>query len=141
MPTIFEKIVSREIPAHIIYEDDVVIAFLDIIQATKGHTLVTTKQPYETLFDVPEAVLSHMFAVVGRVSNAIKGAFSPLGLNLLSNNGEAAGQKVFHFHLHLIPRYGKDDVAFSMKNHTHETSQADYDRRSEKLIEVLRQLS
>lgn len=134
MPTIFEKIVTREIPAHIIYEDDVVIAFLDIIQATKGHTLVTTKCPYESVYDVPSAVLSHMFEVVGRIANALKLAFSPEGLNLLSNNGQAAGQKVFHFHVHLIPRYQNDDVSLTMKNHTHETSQEDYEQRANKIM-------
>jgi histidine triad (HIT) family protein len=137
MPTIFEKIMAREIPAHIVYEDDKVIAFLDIIQTTKGHVLVATKDPFKDIFDVPEDVLAHLFGVCGRLAKAIKAAFSPLGLNVLSNNGEAAGQKVFHFHLHLVPRYEGDDVSITLKNHVHETPQADYQKRADAIVLAL----
>ena len=67
METIFTKIVERKIPSHIVYEDDLVIAFLDITQSTKGHTLVVTKSPYENILEVPENVLKHLFGVVQKI--------------------------------------------------------------------------
>jgi histidine triad (HIT) family protein len=137
MPTIFSKIVTREIPAHIVYEDEVVIAFLDIMQATKGHTLVATKHPYENINAVPEDVAAHLFMIAKRIAKALNHAFDPDGLNVLSNNGAAAGQQVFHFHVHLIPRYFNDDATIKLKNHTHETLAEDYVDRKKSIIEAL----
>ncbi|HKL61480.1 MAG TPA: HIT family protein [Acholeplasma sp.] len=118
MPTIFEKIIKREIPANIIYEDDLVIAFLDITQATKGHTLVCPKVPYKDIFELPADVASHLFKVVVDLSKVIKKALNPAGLNTLNNNGLIASQSVFHFHMHIIPRYDNDDfVNVTMINH------------------------
>jgi histidine triad (HIT) family protein len=116
MPSVFTRIINREIPAHIVYEDDIVICFLDISQATPGHTLVVTKTPYETFFDLPEDVSSHVFKVAVDLAGAIRKAFSPEGMNMLSNAGEIAGQSVFHFHLHLIPRYQGDGVSMRFEN-------------------------
>ena len=130
MSSIFTKIIAKEIPAHFVYEDDLVVAFLDISQATKGHTLVVPKAYYKDIFSVPEDLAAHVFKVAVRVANAIKVAFEPEGINILSNNGETSGQTVFHFHLHLIPRYEKDDVKFSMKNNMSNLSLDDYKERA-----------
>ena len=87
MESVFTKIIKREIPAHIVYEDDFVIAFLDITQATKGHTLIVPKAQYETIFDMPEELSGKVLEVATKVAKAIQKAFQPAGLNILSNNG------------------------------------------------------
>ncbi|MFO1445462.1 HIT family protein [Bacillus sp. Bva_UNVM-123] len=106
---IFCKIVKGEIPAAKVFENEHVMAFLDISQVTKGHTLVIPKLHTDNIFDMDPLTARHLFEVVPQISNAIKADLSPAGMNLLSNAGEAAGQEVFHFHLHLIPRYGNGD--------------------------------
>lgn len=106
---IFCKIVSGDIPAAKVYEDEHVLAFLDISQVTKGHTLVIPKLHEENIFELKPETAKQLFSVVPKIANAIKETYSPLGLNILNNNGKDAGQAVFHYHLHLIPRYGKGD--------------------------------
>jgi histidine triad (HIT) family protein len=106
---IFCKIINGEIPSAKVYEDENVFAFLDLSQVTKGHTLVIPKVHKENIYELTEDVASNLFAAVPKVANGIKKAYKPAGLNLLNNNGEFAGQSVFHIHLHLIPRYDKND--------------------------------
>ncbi|KAA0547531.1 HIT family protein [Bacillus sp. BGMRC 2118] len=106
---IFCKIIQGEIPCAKVYEDEHVLAFLDISQVSKGHTLVIPKVHKENVFELTPEIAQEIFKVVPKISNSIKKEFSPVGLNLLNNNGEHAGQSVFHFHLHIIPRYGKGD--------------------------------
>jgi len=137
MPTIFAKIIARDIPAHIVYEDDVAIAFLDISQATKGHTLVVSKEVFKDIFEVRPEVAAHLFGVAQKLSVAIQKAFHVTGLNILSNNGEIAGQTVFHFHLHLIPRYQKGDVSFNLPNNMGSVTQEEYKERALKIKEAL----
>lgn len=132
MESVFSKIIKREIPAHIVYEDEFVIAFLDITQATKGHTLIVPKVQYETIFDMPEELSGKVLAVATKVAKAIQKAFNPDGLNILSNNGAFASQSVFHFHIHLIPRYQGDDlVNMRLVNHVNEVSKQDFEKRKE----------
>ncbi|MBM7659921.1 histidine triad (HIT) family protein [Bacillus mesophilus] len=106
---IFCKIIKGEIPSAKVFENEHVLAFLDISQVSKGHTLVIPKAHKENIFELTPEIAQEIFKVVPAISNSIKKQFSPVGLNLLNNNGEHAGQSVFHFHLHLIPRYGKGD--------------------------------
>ncbi|MBM7586433.1 histidine triad (HIT) family protein [Bacillus pakistanensis] len=106
---IFCKIIDGEIPASKVYEDEHVLAFLDISQVTKGHTLVIPKVHKENVYELTPEIASHLFSVIPKITNAMKTEFNPIGLNLLNNNGELAGQSVFHFHLHIIPRYGHGD--------------------------------
>jgi len=106
---IFCKIINGEIPASKVYEDEHVLAFLDISQITKGHTLVIPKAHYENLFDLPQESAEKLFSVVPKIVNAMKSQLHIEDLNLVSNSGRKAGQEVFHLHLHLIPRYGKGD--------------------------------
>ena len=101
--TIFKKIVNKEIPAYTVYEDDLVLAFLDISQTTKGHTLVITKEIYENILDIPEDLFMHLMNVVQKLTKAINKAYSPLGINLINNNGEEAGQTVFHYQAFISP--------------------------------------
>lgn len=116
MSTIFTKIINREIPAKIIYEDDLVIAFLDISQFTLGHTLVVPKKEYQNIYELDEKISNHLFSVVVKVAKAIKTSLNPNGINLLNNNEVTAGQSVFHYHIHIIPRYDLTDVTIVMPN-------------------------
>lgn len=106
---IFCKIINGEIPSSKVYEDDHVLAFLDISQITKGHTLLIPKKHNENLFDLPKETAEQLFSVVPKITNALKNQLNIEDLNLVCNSGKKAGQEVFHLHLHLIPRYGKGD--------------------------------
>ncbi|WCK56007.1 HIT family protein [Aneurinibacillus sp. Ricciae_BoGa-3] len=106
---IFCKIIEGQIPSAKVYEDEHVLAFLDISQVTKGHTLVIPKNHHKDLFELPAETAAHLYSVVPKIARAIQTVFQPTALNTLNNNGRAAGQTVFHFHMHLIPRYGVED--------------------------------
>ncbi|MBY0123072.1 HIT family protein [Bacillus sp. S/N-304-OC-R1] len=106
---IFCKIINGEIPSAKVFENEHVLAFLDISQVTKGHTLVIPKQHHENIFDMSADIAKNVFEAVPQIANAIKKDLEPLGMNILQNSGKDAGQEVFHFHLHLIPRYGNGD--------------------------------
>ncbi|MBZ5750801.1 HIT family protein [Metabacillus rhizolycopersici] len=106
---IFCKIVNGEIPSAKVFENEHVFAFLDLSQVTKGHTLVIPKVHKENIFELTPEIASKVFEVVPQIANSIKKQFQPEGLNLLNNNGALAGQSVFHYHMHIIPRYGKGD--------------------------------
>ena len=106
---IFCKIISGEIPSYKVFENEHVLAFLDISQVTKGHTLVIPKVHKENLFELTPEIARNIFEVIPEIANALKTTFEPVGLNMVNNNGAAAQQSVFHFHAHLIPRYGKGD--------------------------------
>ncbi|MEK6860850.1 MAG: HIT family protein [Nanoarchaeota archaeon] len=105
---LFCKIIKREIPSDIVYEDDKVIAFLDIHPVNKGHTLVLPKQHYENLFDVPENILINTMKTVKKIAVALS-KYSD-GVNVGQNNRMAAGQLVDHIHFHLIPRFNEDGL-------------------------------
>ncbi|WAA08711.1 HIT family protein [Fervidibacillus albus] len=123
---IFCKIIHGELPAAKVYEDENVLAFLDISQVTKGHTLVVPKVHQPNLYELTPEAATDVFTAVPKIANAIKAAYNPIGLNLLNNNGEHAGQSVFHFHVHLIPRYGeKDGFGAIWKTHDSEYSSDD----------------
>ena len=105
---IFCKIAAGEIPSNTIYEDESFRVILDLGPATRGHALVLPKNHYADLYEIPEDVLAEAAKVAKKVAGTMKEKLSCDGLNLVQNNGEAAGQTVMHFHLHIIPRY-KDD--------------------------------
>lgn len=107
---IFCKIIRKEIPGHVLYEDDQVLAFLDISQTTKGHTLVIPKKHIIDVFEMTEEDMAHVFKVVPKIANALRKAFNARGMNLVNNNDAVAGQTVFHYHVHLIPRYQARDT-------------------------------
>jgi histidine triad (HIT) family protein len=108
---VFCKIISGEYSSSKIYEDDKVLAILDLSQATVGHTLVMPKVHYENIFDLDSDVAGHLFKVVKQISNHYQKVIPNLkGINLLNNNGIKAGQTVMHYHMHIIPRYEDDDL-------------------------------
>ena len=108
--TIFEKIIDREIPADIVYEDNMVLAFFDIAPLSHGHTLIVPKKKFVNLLDGDPETLGHMVAVAQKIARALKEALHADGINLLMNNEASAGQKVFHAHMHLVPRFENDNV-------------------------------
>ena len=107
----FCKIMSGEGQASIVYEDDSVVAFMDLRPANVGHTLVVPREHWETIYDVPEKILADLFAVVKRVSFALKKSVGAEGISILQFNERAAGQSVRHFHVHVIPRSRGDAIS------------------------------
>jgi histidine triad (HIT) family protein len=102
---IFCKIVRKQAPASIIYEDETVMAFLDIRPLNEGHTLVISKKHYADIFDIPEDQLSRVHKVAKQVSAAVKKATNADGISIIQQNGKAAGQDIFHLHVHVVPRF------------------------------------
>ena len=115
MDCIFCKIIEGEIPSTKVYEDDQIFAFMDIAPATPGHLLVIPKQHYRNIFDIPRETAGKIMGVGTQLANAIKVALNPDGLNLFQSNEPAAFQTVFHFHLHLIPRWEDDPLVLPWK--------------------------
>ena len=107
---LFCKMVAGQIPVTKIYEDDVVLAFLDIGPISDGHALVIPKQHFEKLHDCPAELLGQVFTRIGRIAGAVVSAMNSDGYNLLCNNGRAAGQLIEHLHFHIIPRNTGDNV-------------------------------
>jgi histidine triad (HIT) family protein len=102
---IFCKIVKGDIPCYKLYEDDDVLAFLDIKPLSKGHILVLPKKHFENIFDIPDDLLCKTISVAKKLSLKLKEKYSPEGIVLNQNNGFKAGQTIFHFHLHIKPIY------------------------------------
>jgi histidine triad (HIT) family protein len=100
---IFCKIVRGAIPATLIYEDDLTVAFMDINPASDGHALVVSKEHFENLLDIDEAALSAVMLSTQRVARAIQRTLQPDGMRVSQFNGAAAGQTVFHYHTHIVP--------------------------------------
>lgn len=107
---IFCKIANSEIPSATIYEDDEFRVILDIFPASRGHALIIPKGHYKDLYEIPEGQLEKVVILAKRIGTKMKTVLNCDGLNLVQNNGATAGQTVFHFHLHLIPRYEGDRV-------------------------------
>lgn len=102
---IFCKIIAGEIPSNTIYEDDEFKVILDVNPATKGHALILPKEHYADLFEIDEEVAGRAMKLAKKLAAHMTERLHCDGFNLLQNNGEVAGQTVFHFHMHLIPRY------------------------------------
>ena len=115
MECIFCAIVDGKIPSAKVYENDHVFAFMDIAPANPGHLLIIPKQHYRNIFDMPVDVGSKIMEAAVLLANAIKDTLKPDGLNLFQSNEPAAFQTVFHFHLHLIPRWEKDPLRLPWK--------------------------
>ncbi len=107
---VFCKMVAGQIPVTKIYEDDVVLSFLDIGPISDGHTLVIPKQHFEKLHQCPAELLGKVYSHLGKIAAAVVGAMNSQGYNVLCNNGRAAGQLVEHLHFHIIPRNTGDGV-------------------------------
>ncbi|QOV19498.1 HIT family protein [Blautia liquoris] len=110
MDCVFCKIAEGEIPSATIYEDKDFRVVLDIGPASFGHALVLPKRHYANIYELPEEIVSSAFVLAKKTAVAIKEGLHADGMNILQNNGEQAGQSVFHFHIHVIPRYQGDQV-------------------------------
>ncbi len=108
MSSIFTRIVNGEIPSAKVYEDDHTFAFMDINPASRGHTLVICKEEYADLLTTPAELVAAVAITTRRIAQAIVTALQPDGFNIVQNNGTAAGQVVFHYHVHIIPRWQGD---------------------------------
>ena len=109
---VFCAIAANEIPSFKVYEDDLVLAYLDINPFSKGHTLVIPKEHSSGLLDTSDETLAGLVARVKKVASHLKATLPCDGFNILQNNGEAAGQTVMHIHFHIVPRYGKEEISF-----------------------------
>jgi len=118
---IFCKIVQKQAPSSIIYEDDSVMAFLDIRPINEGHALVIPKEHYEGIFDIPSELLGKVHQVTKTVANAVKQAVNAEGISIVQQNGRAANQVVFHLHVHIIPKYAGQKI-----KSLHELQMADH---------------
>jgi histidine triad (HIT) family protein len=125
MTTIFSKIIAREVPANIIYEDERVLAFLDINPVQPGHTLVIPKTPSENGLSTDPEDLAHIMKVAQKIAHAQIAILQCDGVNFSMNNGAAAGQKVFHTHLHIIPRFNEDGAFEEPLHGEYEEGEAD----------------
>lgn len=119
MNDIFCRIIAGEIPSAKVYEDEDVLAILDISQTTPGHTLVMPKAHCGSMLDCPQEILTKVMNVAQKVANAAKEALGADGVNILANCGEEAGQTVPHFHVHVLPRYKgkKDGLCLAFESH------------------------
>ncbi|MDO8566688.1 MAG: HIT family protein [bacterium] len=106
--TIFAKIIRRETPADIVYEDEHTLAFLDVKPINRGHTLVVPKKFVHNIFDADEETLSAVMRTAQKTAIALRETLDADGVNIGINNETAAGQVVFHFHVHVIPRFIND---------------------------------
>ncbi len=102
---IFAKILRGEVPAFRVHEDPHTLAFMDVMPQADGHTLVLPKAPAENIFDLDPEMAAAVMRSGQKIAHAVQKAFSPDGITLMQFNGPVAGQTVFHFHLHVLPRY------------------------------------
>ena len=114
---IFCKLANGDIPTNSIYEDEVVKVIFDASPAAPGHILILPKNHYDDIYSMDDKTAAHVFKVAVKLSKAYRKALDFDGLNIVQNNGEAAGQTVMHFHMHVIPRYagGEDMVSWDPK--------------------------
>lgn len=102
---IFAKILRGEIPSHRVYEDEAIVAFMDVMPQGPGHTLVVPKAPSRNLLDAAPSTFGPLFAVVQKVARAVKQGFGADGVTVMQFNEPASGQTVYHLHVHVIPRF------------------------------------
>lgn len=135
MNCLFCKIGAREIPAHIVYENDAVLAMLDIHPRARGHTMVIPKAHAETILAMPEESIAPVFSAVKAVTALLKKAFNPDGFTIGINQGKASGQAVDHVHIHIIPRW-LADKGVSIHGVVDNPPRESLDETAKKIIEL-----
>ncbi|MBO5461096.1 MAG: HIT family protein [Ruminococcus sp.] len=128
---IFCKIAAGEIPSATLYEDEDFRVILDLGPASKGHALILPKEHYRNLYDIDDAVAAKALVLAKKMVNTLKDVLGCDGYNIVQNNEQVAGQTVFHFHMHLIPRYENDNVGLGW--HVGELTEADKEEILSKL--------
>lgn len=123
---VFCKLVARQIPASIVYEDEAALAFMDLGQVNPGHVLVASKAHAANIYELDDAQAAAVFRAAARVARAVRAAFDPPGLSIYQANGAPAGQTVLHFHLHVLPRHDGDgmQLVWPVKNPPREQLEA-----------------
>lgn len=121
---VFCRINNNEIPSATIYEDEDFKVIMDISPAAKGHAIMIAKRHIANIFELDEKTAGAAFNLASKIAKAIKDELHCDGINILQNNGEAAGQTVFHFHIHIIPRYKNDTVLFTYKHDSYGEGEA-----------------
>lgn len=121
---VFCKILAGVIPSNTVYEDDDFKAILDIAPANKGHVIILAKKHVENVFELPDDLGAKVFPVVKKVATSLKKTLNCDGINVLQNNGPAAGQTVFHLHIHVIPRYDGDHEILTWNEKSYEDGEA-----------------
>ena len=131
MECVFCRIIEHTLPAEILYENDRVISILDINPIHHGHALVIPKEHCTDFLSIPEGDLHDVLHVSQIVARALVRSLNLQGFNVFSNNGRIAGQSVFHFHMHITPRYPEDNIRFvlQLKSYTHD-AMAEYARKN-----------
>lgn len=130
---VFYKIIHSELPSYKVYEDESFLVILDRYPANLGHCLILPKIPATDIFDLSEESAAGLYPLAKKIASAVKNATGCDGVNIMQNNGRAAGQMIFYFHLHIIPRYYEDGIRFS-------TTQKDYDgAKFEEMADRLRE--
>lgn len=130
---IFCKIIEGNIPSHRVYEDDFFIGMLDINPANRGHVIVYPKNHAENIFELPDGDAEKILIVVKKIAMAVTEAYGCDGINILQNNGEAAGQSVNHLHIHIIPRFNDDAVSIEWKQNVID----DFEQVKEEIVQKL----
>lgn len=122
---IFCKIAAKQVPASIVFEDEQTVAFMDLGQVNPGHVLVATKAHIENVFGLDDGSASAVFRTTAKIARASRAAFGAPGMTLFQANGKASLQSVFHFHIHVLPRWEDDGMrlAWPAKNPSRETLQ------------------
>lgn len=113
---IFCKIAKGEIPSATLYEDNDFRVILDVSPASKGHALILPKKHFADIYEMPKDLMSKAFGLAKQIGEKLSEVLKCQGLNILQNNGTPAGQTVFHFHIHLIPRYENDGIGLTWKS-------------------------
>lgn len=126
---IFCKLANGDIPTNMIYEDELFAVIMDASPASKGHALILPKEHYANVYELPEKTAAAAFVLAKKLAGKMSAALGCDGMNILQNNGTAAGQTVFHFHMHLIPRYepGSDFITWNQAELSEEEKTAVYE--------------
>lgn len=138
MKDVFCRIIEGEIPSSKVYEDDDVLAILDISQVTKGHTLVIPKEHYDNMLSCPKELLHKVMDVAQRIGQADMAVLGAKGVNILTNVGEMAGQSVNHFHVHVIPRYVAGEGGFMLEMKGSDTSELNLPALAESISNAIK---
>lgn len=136
---IFCRILAGEIPSRVLYEDEDFKVIMDVGPATRGHALILPKEHYANLYELPEELAAKAMKLAKKMTAAMTDVLHCDGFNLVQNNGMVAGQTVFHFHLHLIPRYEQDDNAGMISWKQNSFSDEEMQKLQELIVSGIRQ--
>ncbi len=134
---IFCRIVAGAAPASIVYDDAVTLAFMDLRQISRGHVLVVPKRHVRDILELDDATGAAVMSTVALVARAVQAAFAPDGMNVIQSNGEAAGQEVFHLHMHVLPRHTGDGLLRVYGAHPSLTPRSELDAQAAALRDAL----